>query len=360
MENLVCSICSEGARDGVHKFTLIVINDLYEDRLVERLRKNGVEVVLYRRKPDSAWNLLPYLARLRRDIRLNRYDIIHVHLGLGALVGCIASIGMAIPVLYTLHAVRSPVRTSAEKFCDAFAAKFVTKFIAISTAVRDSYQALADIRSMGIVTNGIELMHFNPGTISNAIPRIICVAGLRHRIKGQDILLKALRCLKERGMRFHCQLVGEGLSRSFLEQMVQELNLPENVEFLGVRFDVPQLLAKSDMLVLPSRSEGFGLAIIEAMASGVPVVASNIDGPREIISHGRNGYLFEAENVHDLAEKMAFLLDHPVIRKNLAEQGLKDVGNYAIEVTFRNYLKAYSELIWFTQPDVLFQVDTKA
>jgi glycosyltransferase involved in cell wall biosynthesis len=247
--------------------------------------------------------------------------------------------------VYTLHAVRLPVVTFAERICAAIAARHVSRFVAISAAVGESYRGVWDAGRMEIVANGIILEEFSPGRGSNAVPAVICIGGLRHGIKGQDVLLKALGRLKEKGVSFYCRLVGEGPSRIFLEQLTRELNLREEVEFLGLRHDVPQLLAASDLLVLPSRSEGFGLVIIEAMACGVPVVASGLEGPREILLHGRNGYLFEPGNKNDLADKIAFLLHHPLLRKALAQQGRADVGRYSIKATLSHYLGVYEKLI---------------
>lgn len=344
LENLVGSLCVEAIREGNHLATLSVINDVIDDRFVGLLKEHGVTVTLHRRRCGNVMDTFSCIAGLDRDIRLNGYDILHVHQGFPALMASVVSFGRSIPIVYTLHAIKPPLHKPAERFCAAVAARNISRFVAISAAVRDSYPEFSRNGAMEIVANGIDLGRYRIGETNSDIPRIICVAGLRHQIKGQDVLLKALGILKTRNVGFTCRLVGEGASRPILEKMIRDLYLQDRVELLGVRFDVPDLLAESDLFILPSRSEGFGLAIIEAMASGVPVVAADIDGPREIVSHGRNGYLFEAGDENDLADKIAALLNDNIHREKLVEQGLRDVRNYSIEKTYRNYLHIYEQL----------------
>jgi len=344
LENLVGSLCVEAIREGNHHATLSVINDVIDERFVGLLREQGVTVSLHRRRCGNIMDTFSCIAGLDRDIRLNGYDILHVHQGFPAILASAVSFGRSIPIVYTLHAIKPPLRKPAERFCAAVAARNVSRFVAISTAVQASYPEYVCNGAMEIVTNGIDLGKYRIGVTSSDIPRIVCVAGLRHQIKGQDVLLKALGILRTRDVGFTCRLVGEGASRPILENLIRDLRLQDCVELLGVRFDVPDLLAESDLFILPSRSEGFGLALVEAMASGVPVVASDIDGPREIISHGRNGYLFEAGNEYDLADKVVALLNDNTLREKLVEQGLHDVRKYSIEKTYRNYLHIYEEL----------------
>lgn len=345
LENIVVSLCAESAREGSNHATLGVINDVFNRRLVAVLRESGATVMLHRRRRGSMTDTLKLLSDLWRDMSKKRYDIIHVHQGLPALVASLLSLGFPMPVVYTLHCMKPSVLTAGERLCAKVAARRVTRFVAISKAVRDSYPEFTTRGAIDVIPNGIDLVRFRQNRNFGDVPRLICVAGLRHQIKGQDVLLKALAILKNRGEKFTCLLVGEGVSRPFLEQMVGDLGLADRVELLGARFDVPQLLAESDLCILPSRSEGFGMAIIEAMASGVPVVASDIDGLREIIRHGWNGYLFESGNERDLAGKVAELLDAPSIRNRLSLNGYNDARHYSIEQTYRSYVALYQQLV---------------
>ena len=138
-------------------------------------------------------------------------------------------------------------------------------------------------------------------------------------------------------MKYTCNLVGAIMefdknSIAYLKNLVDDLNLSEEINFLGNRDDIPELLSHSDLFVLPSRFEGMPVALLEAMAAGLPVIASNISGSAELIEHGKNGLLFESENHIDLAEKILFLYNNREEMKRLAQNGYERAQGFDISV----------------------------
>ncbi|MBW8881292.1 MAG: glycosyltransferase [Asticcacaulis sp.] len=130
---------------------------------------------------------------------------------------------------------------------------------------------------------------------------VIGAMGRLHAIKGFDVLLRAAAQLRGQGSRFQLKIAGDGPQRGELEALSRSLKLDDCVEFCGWAADPLQFLAGVDLFVVPSRFESFGLVVVEAMAAGVPVVASDTEGPRQVLKAGQFGALFKSEDVSELA-----------------------------------------------------------
>ncbi|QQE72667.1 glycosyltransferase family 4 protein [Brevibacillus composti] len=151
---------------------------------------------------------------------------------------------------------------------------------------------------------------------------LICPARLVP-VKGHRYLLKALHMLKQRRNDFVCWLIGNGILYDELVAMAHSLGIMDVVHFLGDRNDVPQLMKKSDILVLPSVQDNHPFSIMEAQVAGKLVVASDAGGIPEMVSHNKTGFIFSSRNSEDLAAKLNTVLSNPFIRKQAAEQGRK-------------------------------------
>lgn len=135
--------------------------------------------------------------------------------------------------------------------------------------------------------------------------------------------------------------------------MVNNAGLESDIEFLVNRTDVPEVLKQADLFVLASRYEGLGLVVLEAMAASVPVIASNIDGPAELIQDGQNGLLFKTNDAESLFEKIRYLYDHPVIADRLADEALRSVKGFDIHLMKERYYQLYQRLLPERASDLL-------
>jgi glycosyltransferase involved in cell wall biosynthesis len=154
-------------------------------------------------------------------------------------------------------------------------------------------------------------------------PRFILTAGhLIHR-KGLDVLLRAIVLLAQRGERINLVIAGEGLQRRELEEFARNNGISDHVIFLGDQRheQVLTLLGRADSFVLASRAEGLPLVILEAMACGVPVVATAVDGVPEVIEHERTGLLVNSEDAHGMAAAILRLQQEEPLRKRLGTAG---------------------------------------
>jgi glycosyltransferase involved in cell wall biosynthesis len=133
---------------------------------------------------------------------------------------------------------------------------------------------------------------------------VLVNVGRLHQQKGQSYLIDAVDKLKENYQDFVVLLVGDGPKEKELKARVKELGVEDYIIFAGFRKDIPSLLTQSDFMVHTALWEGFGFVIAEAMAAGIPVVATDCSNIPELITPGKDGFLAESENYQDIAEQM--------------------------------------------------------
>lgn len=159
-------------------------------------------------------------------------------------------------------------------------------------------------QKIAIVPNGLEISMFPEAGVRSTYRRVIVVANLR-RVKGLDVLIDAAAEVLRRYPDARVQIVGRGPELNALTARAATAGISDRFTFLGARDDVPALLAESDIFVLPSRSESLPNSVLEAMAAGLPIVASAVGGIPELIEHGRTGVLVPPEDPQALAEELS-------------------------------------------------------
>jgi len=177
---------------------------------------------------------------------------------------------------------------------------------------------------------------------------VITAVGHFAEVKGWDIAVEAFSKVYKKFPNTKLLLVGKNTSTVFYNKimtLIQQLGVEGKVIFLGNRNDIPYILKESDLFIFPSRSEGAGAALVEAMASGIPCVASNTGGIPEIIENGNNGLLFERDNVQDLAEKITNVLSDSDLSSNLVESAKKGLQRFSIERYVDNVSNHYKNLL---------------
>jgi glycosyltransferase involved in cell wall biosynthesis len=176
-------------------------------------------------------------------------------------------------------------------------------------------------------------------------PVVGLVARLDHRAKGHLELIQAMALLQGRHA-FHALMVGGGRRQEEMRDLAGSLGLGERVHFLGNRRDVPELLGAMDIFVLPSHSEGVSLAVLEAMAAGLPVIVSAVGGLPEIIHHEETGLLIPPKDAEALAGSLARLLENPDLAKRLGEKAREHIQEkYSLERLAQVVNAAYDELV---------------
>ncbi|MEM4336803.1 MAG: glycosyltransferase family 4 protein [Candidatus Woesearchaeota archaeon] len=197
-----------------------------------------------------------------------------------------------------------------------------------------------------VIPNGVKLSLYNKiKTKKSKNPTICCISRLV-KTKRVDDLIKAISIVKKDIPNVECKVIGVGEERKNLEKLASRIGVAENVKFLGrlrKHSDVIKVIKSSHLLCHPSVIEGFGIVIIEAMASGVPYICSNITPLIEITHEGKGGLIFEQKNYVDLASKTLLMLKNKELYNQKIKEGIKLAENYSWENIARKVENAYKQ-----------------
>ena len=163
--------------------------------------------------------------------------------------------------------------------------------------------------------------------------------------KGYDVLVEAAARVITREPNARFLIVGEGPMDQVLKQQAIDLGIAPQVIFTGRRTDVERMLQAMDVFACSSRWEGLSTVIMEAMAAGVPIVATDIPGNRELLSNGENAWLVKVEEAGDLAEALLYAMKNPTLGNRYSSQARRDVRKFGIEQVARNYEQLYLHLM---------------
>ena len=304
--------------------------------------------------------------RLRRLIREVRPAIVHSHLLRAHLATAWALRGFASGGRHRQTAAPedpdvcwAPAWVATEHQADPrgwalrvlrWAARRAAVVTAVSEGVRQHLIAHGfQAEKVVTIPNGVEV---GPIEAATAIPRrelglpddarVAIFVGRLARQKGLDVLLRAMAEIACDPPALHLLAVGEGPDRAKLERLARRLGLAERVHFLGRRGDVPRLLKSADLCVIPSRWEGLSLVLLEAMAAGVPMVATRVAGSEEVIEHEKNGLLVPPKDARAMADAMRGVLDDPRRAREWAA-GTRRIAHTA-EIIAERYGHIYEDL----------------
>jgi glycosyltransferase involved in cell wall biosynthesis len=266
--------------------------------------------------------LLPLISMIVRG----RYDIVHTHASLTARIA--ARLVPGTRIVFTKHTmggagVEGGVYTTLQKL-------LTDRVICPSKAVLDQLvRSGLDPSLLDLVYNGVEIPD-QP----QAAPRCVLVEGGAFRIlstgrlekeKGHEYLIQAMPRVLRRYPAARLQIAGDGSLKSVLESLAQDTGVGKSVEFLGFREDISSLLQQADLFVLPSLAEALGISLLEAMAAGVPCVASDVGGIHEILIPGENGLIAPPRDADRLAVTILMALDDKELCSRLVESAKRTV-----------------------------------
>lgn len=275
------------------------------------------------------------------------FDILHLHFGsLPNLIAASPAIFKGKPWIVTFHRgdIYDMSHRRLPKAMHSFLVKRARHVIAVSLDIKTKLieELRVPAERVAVIDVGCDLTVFSPclpdakgeakKRLGIPLDRLVLlfVGTIEHR-KGLDVLFRGLRLLQNRS-ELSLLIVGEGPDRSALESSDSYLEVEERVSWLGRKAnrDLPQWYAAADVFVLPSRSEGTPTVLLEAMASGTPILASRVGGIPEVIHDGVNGLLFDPEDARQLQARLATLFDLE-LRSRLAKEGLRTIVDHSLE-----------------------------
>jgi glycosyltransferase involved in cell wall biosynthesis len=325
--------------------------------LGERLLAEGVPVLSFGRRPGRD---LRVSWRMAREVRARRVEVVHAHQYAPFFYAALARLlsGTSPRLIFTEHGrhfpdVVSSRRRAANRLVLDHLAEAVNAVCAFSARSINRMEGFAGAR-IEVIENGIELERYGGAADRAALRRRLGLEEHRryvanvarfHPIKDQAMLLRAFRVVAQRRPDVDLLLVGDGLLRPDLERLTRELGLEGRVRFLGVRRDVPDLLQAVDVFALTSISEAASLTLLEAMASGLPVVVTAVGGNPEIVRHGREGLLVPRGDAEATAAALLRLLDEPAAATVMGQAGRDRVRErYQLQQTIEAYWRLYERL----------------
>lgn len=352
VETMLVNIANEQCRIGA-KVTIIIINDLYEEILLKSFLPE-IKIVLIHRKIHSKSPV--FIFRFNRVLQQVNPDIIHLHSV--RLYGIILNRRLSRIACTTLH--DSPTGSFRHagwsswvpiigRFKSSGNVVYIDKIpniFAISRSVKDELKRKYGVDSH-VVLNGIKTAMFQSRAQKNCsdVIKIIMVSRLEHQKKGHDLLIEAMAKLKGKA---DVSFVGVGNSMDYLKKLSVNMGCGDFVHFLGKKPQdwIAGHLKDYDLFCQPSRWEGFGLTVAEAMAAQLPVLVSSGQGPAEVTCGETYGWIFENGNVDDLAEKIAYISSHYMEALSKAIRAREYVKEkYDVKATAKQYLDEYQKII---------------
>jgi glycosyltransferase involved in cell wall biosynthesis len=335
------------------------------ERTLEAAIADGMKTVRLQyllRRIHPIWDCFALLEIIRL-LRRFRPLILHTHTSKAGLLGRIAAVLVPVPiVVHTPHGhvfyghfgrVASWIFLYIERILD----RFTTVTISLTRGEFDDYVKMRVIprKKMTVIHSGVDIDRFFSTSTRRSRARktlgcddravIIGTVGWLLPIKGPDVLLHAMNDVWREYPHCHLVFVGKGEMKAKLKQMAKESGKADHVHFLGWRDDIWNIIPAFDIFVLPSRNEGMGRVVVEAMAAGKPVIASRVGGVPDLIEDGVNGYLFTSEDSDQLASRIAHLIQNPGKAKAMGREGQQRSKAYSTEAMVEKIDALYRKLI---------------
>jgi glycosyltransferase involved in cell wall biosynthesis len=314
-----------------------VVLSFTEGPMVDRLRqmKIPVEVIHTTRPFDfTKWN------EVKKFIRNQKVDLVHAH-GTRANSNVLwASRSLGLPVIYTIHGWsfhpdQRPIVRKIRILGEQYLTSKSDLNISVSASNQQTGKEFMPSFQSTVVNNGIDLQKFDPSRslrdirMEMGIPnnKLLVIFIARFTSHKQPLsLIKAFSNALKVNKELHLLMVGDGDEKEKAIGMIREYGLQNNITLSPFRQDVPDVLAAADIFVLPSLWEGLPIGLLEAMSMGKAIIASRVDGTREIIRHGESGWMVDPENlVENLAEALVSLSANSAQRKQFGENARADV-----------------------------------
>jgi glycosyltransferase involved in cell wall biosynthesis len=315
--------------------------------MVPRFRAAGVPAHCIRKGAGLDWTLPP---RLLTFFLRERIQVVHTHNPQGLIYAALPTRLAGLRLVHTKHG--EAVETGRRMWLRRQASRLADAVVSVSRQTDEHARHMGEGHGskLHVIENGVDLSRFRPDRegcsavrAELGVPpgaRLVGTAGRLEEVKNQALLLRAAAPLL--GSNLRLVLVGDGPLRASLQALVRELGRDAEVRFLGTRSDMPRVMAALDLFVLSSHTEGLPVVLLEAMATGLPVVCTAVGGIAEVVEDGRTGLLVREGDEVRLRESMARLLGDPALAMRMGEDGrARAVERYSVDRMVARYEELY-------------------
>lgn len=302
-------------------------------------------------------NFLRQVWRCAKYLRKNEVHLVHTNDFYTNIFGMTAATVAGTPVKVASKRETGEMRSRVQELVEKIAFNRADAIVANSNAVRDHLISGGVSRNkIHVIYNGVDVASTNAGTITpwpfdigpaaDADSRFVTlVANLRHPVKNVPMLLRAAKRLRDIDENIHFIIAGEGAMRDELHGLAVRLGVARNVHFIGRCDDVPALLAASDACVLTSKAEGFSNSLVEYMAAGKPVVATNVGGAAEAIVDGESGLLVDSDDDSAMAGRLLELLNGNGRASAMGDAARKRAERFSRSSQLQKTVELYQSLL---------------
>lgn len=351
---LLCA--QQQAREG-HEVTLTSgLETGSEGSLLEEARTNDfrfLESKYLVREINPLKDLLA-LFELIRFMRLHPADICHTHTSKAGILGRLAAKICGVPVIvhtphgHVFHSYFSKSKTLLFKVLERSLARVATDgLIALTNQELREHEVekIAPSSQMWVIPSGVAIDDFTKLNRPSNDSTVLGYVGRLADIKGPLDLLEAFLKVRRAHGDAKLLVVGDGPLREQIELVIAQNQLQQSVTLVGWQQDVRPYLEQMDMLVVPSHNEGMGRVVVEAMAAGLPVVATAVGGLLDLVQEGRNGRLCPTKDPERLAETIVSLIENPQQRAEMGEFGKQFARSFSDKVMFQRLNQLYERLL---------------
>jgi glycosyltransferase involved in cell wall biosynthesis len=316
--------------------TLVYFNEV-DQSMLDSFTESGIHVIqlnIIRSSSIATQLLLAY--RIACTLAKGRYQLAWLQYMTPTLFPLILARFFSSKLVSTVHVASGHYNSSGLARIRWLARRWCDKFVCVSNAAADGIFGTGEVRKrfdgrVSVIPNPIDCDHVRSSIARNwrsefGWPHEVIVIGFAGRlahIKGPDLLLQAIALMVKEHPTIRLVFVGDGSEKTALRAQTENLGVEAITRFAGrlTRGQIYGAIKGFDIAVVPSREEGFGLSALEAMAAGVPLVASRVDALKEVVIEGETGLLFKPEDPEDLALRILSLIRDARLRQRLAEEG---------------------------------------
>ena len=338
-----------------------------EKSMLNEAKKSGIKLMsIPELTNEHSLKLKDLKALLKIYLIIKKYkpEIVHTHTAKAGLIGRIAAhLALTPKIIHTyhghvLHGYFSKPKTYLLRLMEKFLALITDSLIVVSDKIKTELinYKISKPAKFNIIKLGFNLNPFlNNHHLKNKLKEnlelpydsnLIGIVGRMVPIKNHKLFIEAASQIIAKKENTYFLIVGDGPLRKSIENLTYKLNINKNTFFTGWRNDLPLIYASLDILVCSSDNEGTSVSMIEAMASGCPVVTTSVGGHPDIIDEGNNGYLIEPQNTDTLANKILEILNNPNKSLRLGENARTDAkNNFSYDRLINDVQKHYKKLL---------------
>jgi glycosyltransferase involved in cell wall biosynthesis len=315
------------------------------------------------RRINLIYDLLAFLTLFIFFVK-EKPTLVHTHTSKAGLLGRFAAKLARVPiVVHTPHGhvfwgYFGPWKTRMFILLEKLSTRLTDRIVAVTNKEKEDYilYKIAREDKLAVINSGVDLEKIKELPFLErqkfkrelGIPEDILIVGMAGRlelVKGPEYLIEAAQYVLSEHPNVFFVFTGDGTRKPYLRQRSSELGITDKILFLGWRKDVTRVISIYDIFVFPSLNEGMGRVLVEAMALGKPIVASDVGGIPDLVTHGKNGFLVPPQNPGQLARFIQILLENKDRREKMGSEGREIALNFKKEIMIVSIAKLYNDLL---------------